>query len=108
MSRPMKPEDHSTCRVAAQVICSGPVETSIFAVAGQATRPGTRPHVGIKFGRVLIYVEDWAALDRLVGAVERAVTMAPGVFGPPQDAFTEAEADARRRFERTGDVAALR
>jgi hypothetical protein len=33
--------------------------------------------------------------------------MANAVFGPAKDAFTEAEAAARRRYERTGDVAKL-
>jgi hypothetical protein len=110
MTRPAAvsmPPGHGSCEVSTQALCYGPIETSVFAVAGSAARPGGRAHVGIKFGRVLIYVEDRASLDALAGAVGQALQMANAVFGPAKDAFTEAEAAARRRYERTGDVAKL-
>ena len=65
MTRPAAvsmPPGHGSCEVSTQALCFGPIETSVFAVAGSAARPGGRAHVGIKFGRVLIYVEDRAAL----------------------------------------------
>jgi hypothetical protein len=71
-------------------------------VTGTAVRPGSRAHIGLKFGRVLIYLEDRAALTALVDAVQQAVGMATGVFGPVSDAFTEAESDAQHQFERSG------
>jgi hypothetical protein len=102
------PPGHPSCTVSTQALCFGPIETSVFAVAGTSARPGERAHVGLKFGRVLIYLEDRAAVDSLTRAVSQAVEMAGAVFGPTQDAFTEAEARARQRFERTGEAAALR
>jgi hypothetical protein len=99
---------HADCTVSTQALCYGPIETSVFGVAGPAARPGSRAHVGLKFGRILIYLEDRAALESLAHAVAQAVEMASAVFGPADDAFTATEAAARRRFERTGDLAKLR
>ena len=98
---------HADCTVSTQALCFGPIETSVFGVAGAAARPGSRAHVGVKFGRVLIYLEDRAALESLANAVAQAVEMASAVFGPADDAFTAVELNARRRFERTGDLAKL-
>ncbi|HSY15260.1 MAG TPA: hypothetical protein VK816_04670 [Jatrophihabitantaceae bacterium] len=103
---PFEPPARSA--VSTQALCSGPIETSVFAVSGSAARPGERAHVGVKFGRVLIYLEDRAALDSLARAVGQAVDLGAAIFSPPKDAFAEVEANARRRFERTGDIAALR
>lgn len=64
--------------------------------------------MGVKFTRVLIYLEDRAALDSLARAVGQAVDLGTATFSPPNDTFAEAEAAARRRFERTGDFVALR
>jgi len=96
-----------SCSIAAQALCAGPQETSVFGVTGSAARPGERAHIGLKFGRILIYLEDRAALDSLTSAVEQAIGMADSVYGPVRDAFAAAEADARRRFERSGDATHL-
>lgn len=101
------PQNRPDCRVAAQAHCYGAIETSVVAVAGAVARPG-QAHIAIRYGRVLIYVEDHAALASLAGAVRQALEMAEAVFGPIEDAFTEAEREARQRFERTGNATALR
>lgn len=62
---------------------------------------------GIKFGRLLIYLEDCAALERLARAVGQAVDLREAIFSPPRDAFAKAEIAARRRFERNGNVSSL-
>lgn len=97
-----------SCSIAAQALCAGPQETSVFGVTGSAARPGERAHIGLKFGRILIYLEDRAALDALVQATHQAEGMADSVYGPVQDVFTEEEARARRRFERSGDATQLK
>lgn len=101
------PPSFPSCIVSTQALCFGEIETSVFAVARSAARPGERTHIGIKYGRVLIYLEDRAALESLANAVEQALEMAGAVYGPLRDAFTEVEARARQRFERTGDVTQL-
>ncbi len=101
------PGGYASCVVSTQALCYGHVETSVFAVAGAAARPGGRAHVGLKFGRVLIYFEDRNSLESLANAVAQAIEMAGAVFGPTSDAFTATEIAARRRFERTGDLAKL-
>lgn len=100
---PQRPATITSCTVSTQALCCGAVETSVFAVAGAASRPGERAHIGIKFGRVLLYLEDRTALDILAEAVQQATDMADAVFGPLEDAFTDAERRTRRRFERSGD-----
>ena len=98
----------ASCTIATQALCYGQLETSVFGVAAPHTREGERAHIGLKFGRILIYLEDRAALESLALAVGQAVEMAGAVFGPLRDAFAEAESEAQQRFERTGDVAKLR
>jgi hypothetical protein len=77
-----------------------------MAVTGAAAREG-RAHIAMRVGRVLIYLEDRAALDSFARAFHQAEDLAEATFGPPADAFTETENYARRRFERTGDVSQL-
>ena len=91
---------HPVSTVSTQALCYGPIETSVFGVAGSAARPGGRAHIGIKFGRVLVYLEDRTALEHLAGAVRQAMEMADAVFGQTQDSFAVAEIEDRRRFER--------
>lgn len=102
-ARPPEMPTFASCTVSTQALCCGAVEASVFAVAGSATRPGERAHIGIKFGRVLLYIEDRIALNILAEAVQQATDMADAVFGPLEDAFTDAERRARRRFERSGN-----
>lgn len=91
---------HPVSTISTQALCYGPIETSVFGVTGSAARPGGRAHIGVKFGRVLIYLEDRTALEHLAGAVRQAVEMADAVFGQVQDSFAVAEFEDRRRFER--------
>lgn len=70
-------------------------------VAGAAARPG-RENIAVRYGRVLIYLEDRAALISLMHCVAHAEQLADRAFGPPEDAFAEVEHNARRHFERTG------
>jgi hypothetical protein len=106
-SRPAPPSPRSSCIVSSQALYYGDVEISVFAVAGSAARPSERAHIGIKFGRVLFYLEDRQSLASLAEAIGQATDMANAVFGPVQDAFTDAEARARQRFERSGDTTHL-
>ena len=94
------------CTIAIQALCRGPLDTSVMAVTGAAARKG-REHIAVRVGRVLIYLEDRAALDSFTRALHQAGDLADATFGPPADAFTETETHARRRFERTGDVSQL-
>ena len=107
LPQPITYPGQPSCVVSTQALCCGPLETSVFAVSGTAARPGEPAHVGLKFGRILIYLEDRAAVESLAAAVRQAVDLASAVFRPAEDAFTEAEAEARRRFERSGAVAQL-
>jgi len=90
-------------RLICQALCQGPLETSVTAVSGTAARTG-QAHIAIRFGRVLLYLEDRAALEALSTAVGRAEKLATTVFGPPDDAFEETRKTALRLFERTGKL----
>jgi hypothetical protein len=70
-------------------------------VTGAAARPG-REHIALRYGRVLLFVEDRDALAALADAVQAAYNLRDRVFGPPEDAFTKAERMSRRRFEHSG------
>jgi hypothetical protein len=85
-------------RVIAQAICLGPVPTQVRAVCGPAARGG-RDQIAIRFGSMLIYLEDREALDALYGAVRQAGKFADQVFGPIDDEFTRAEACEIKSFE---------
>ena len=87
------------CRVIAQALCAGPVQTSVRAVTGQAARHG-RSHIAVRFGSLLFYLEDREALDALAKAVGRAASFADRVFGPIEDEFTKSAEREVRAFER--------
>src|SRR5690349_4387461 len=89
------------CTIAIQALCHGALEWRVQGVTGAAARPG-REHIALRYGRVLLYVEDRAALEALVDAVEAAYNLRDKVFGPPEDAFTKAERASRRWFEHSG------
>jgi len=71
----------------------------VHGVTTVASRTG-REHLAVTVGRVLLYLEDRAALDALVDAVRRAEALA--VFGPVDDGFTRAEARERAVIAKTG------
>ena len=89
------------CTIAIQALCHGSLEWRVRGVTGAAARPG-REHIALRFGRVLLYVEDRAALAALVDAVQAAYNLRDKVFGPAEDAFTKAERMSRLRFEHSG------
>jgi hypothetical protein len=89
------------CTIAIQAQCHGALDWRVHGVTGAAARPG-REHITLRYGRVLIYVEDRAALAALADAVQAACNLCDRVFGPPEDAFTKAERMSRRRFEHSG------
>lgn len=91
------------CTVAAQALCRGHLDTRVVGVTGAAARGG-REHIALRIGRVLLYLEDRAALETLNAALDQANGLADRVFGPAEDAFTEAERGSRRYFERTGKL----
>ena len=49
-------------------------------MTGAAARQGAA-HIALRYGRVLLYLEDRAALDALVDAVEAAYELREQVFG---------------------------
>lgn len=90
--------DESDCTIAIQALCHGPLDWRVHGVTGAAARPG-REHIALRYGRVLLYLEDRAALVALTGAVQAAHDLCDRVFGEPEDAFTETERRSRRHFE---------
>lgn len=86
-------------RIASNALCRGPIDTRVEAVPGQAARFG-KAHIVVRFGGLLFYLEDRAALDALSAAVTKANGFAEAVFGPVEDAFTVAERRTNRRYER--------
>ena len=84
------------CRVATQAVCGGKLDSRVQAVAAPAARNGTA-HIVVRVDRILIYVEDWDALDSFTDAWQRAVELAEKVFPPRRDAFYYAEQRARQR-----------
>lgn len=88
-----------TCEVIANARLRGDQDTRVQGVTSVASRTG-EAHLALRVGRVLVYLEDRDALLALGRAVRRAEELADEVYGPVDDAFTRAEADTRRRFEK--------
>jgi hypothetical protein len=72
----------------------------VQGVTGAAARKG-QAHIALRFGRVLLYLEDMAALETLVDAVEAAYELREQVFGVGHD-LPEAAKIGRSNFERDG------
>jgi hypothetical protein len=68
------------CTVATQAMCRGELDWRVQGVTGAAARRGPA-HIALRFGRVLLYLEDRAALETLVDAVEAAYELREEVFG---------------------------
>lgn len=85
--------------ISAQVIDTGEQQTSVLALTSQASA-SQRPYIAVRVGRVLTYVNDYAALQSHWLAWQRARELAPSVFGPEPDAFGFAESAERHAFER--------
>lgn len=76
----MKKTD-SKCAIAAQAICAGMQEVRVTGV-GPAVAGAGREHIVVRIGRVLVYVEDRAALDSFQDGWQQAAAYADVVFGP--------------------------
>jgi hypothetical protein len=96
-----KPPPADETRLSVQALCRGELTVRVTAVTAAVARPAP-PHVALRYGRVLLYLEDRAALDALADAVTRALHLGDQVFGPATDLFTEAEAADRTYCARTG------
>jgi hypothetical protein len=88
-----------SCEVIASVRLAGEQDTNVRAVVESASRTG-RGYIAVRVGQVLLYLEDRVAFDALAGAVRAAAAHADAVYGEPRDAFSLAEARARRDFEK--------
>lgn len=95
----MEQSEDMTCRIAVQAVCGGVQRTNVRAFPEGAAP--AKPHITVTVGRVIVVVEDRAALASFESAWSRAVALADAVFGPEVDAFTEIEQARRRRFERS-------
>lgn len=92
---------YGDCCVVAQARFVGDQPVHVRGITAGASRSGSE-HLAVTIGRVLIYLEDRAALDALITAVTRASGLADEVFGPAVDAFSEADRRERARIARTG------
>jgi hypothetical protein len=92
------------CTIAIQALCHGELDWRVQGVTGAATRKG-QAHIALRFGRVLLYLEDMAALETLVDAVEAAYELREQVFGSGSD-LPEAARVGQSSFERDGKPAA--
>jgi hypothetical protein len=72
------------CAITIAARSAGPLETMLFGVTAHAQRGGEPAHIGIKFGRILIYLEDRAALDSLVRITRQAEEMATANLPTPR------------------------
>ena len=75
----MKPD--RACMIAIHAPCRGPFGWRVKGVTGAAARQG-QAHIALRYGRILIYLEDRAELDALVDAVEAACELREQAFGP--------------------------
>ena len=87
---PLKPD--RACTIAIQALCRGPFDWRVQGVTGAAARQG-QAHIALRYGRILIYLEDRAALDALVDAVEAAYELREQVFGPEARSHLDRAAD---------------
>jgi len=88
------------CTIAIQTLCRGELDWRVQGVTGAAARRG-QAHIALRFGRVLLYLEDMAALDMLVNAVEAAYDLREQVFGSGHDLPDPARV-GKSSFERDG------
>jgi hypothetical protein len=82
-------------RMAVQAIFAGPQDHQVIAVTGRAARGGA-PHIAIRIDRLLVYIEDQAALESCVLAWGRAIELAEQLFPPAEP--TVRYAQLRRRI----------
>ncbi|WP_020578935.1 hypothetical protein [Actinopolymorpha alba] len=97
----MPSSEHRTgdMRVAVQAIVSGDQDSRVQAVTADASPTG-EPYVSVRVGRVLLYLEDRAALNAFAKAFDRARGYAEAAFGSDDAEF---EARERKTFEQSTD-----
>jgi hypothetical protein len=88
----LKPD--RACTIAIQALCRGAFDWRVQGVTGAAARQG-QAHIAVRYGRVLLYLEDRAALEALVDAVEAAYQLGDEVFGPASGRFLDEGRPAR-------------
>jgi hypothetical protein len=98
---PAPQHTYGDCQIAVQARLAGDQPVRVQGVTAVASCTG-KEHLSVMIGRVLLYLEDRAALDALTDAIQRANALAAGVFGPVDDAFTRAEARERVLIAKTG------
>ena len=76
---------YGDCQIAVQARLAGDQPVRVQGVTAVASRTG-KEHLSILVGRLLLYLEDRAALDALTDAINRANALADGVYGPVHDA----------------------
>jgi hypothetical protein len=88
------------CDVAVQAVVIGNQDIKVLAVSACASGNGV-PHLAVRVGRILIYVEDREALNAFVDAWNRADAVADRAFGP---LFPSKQSEAAARIRRDGGV----
>jgi hypothetical protein len=91
---------YGDCYIGVQVRLVGDQPIRVRGITAVASAPG-REHIAVTVGRILIYLEDHAALDALAAAVEQATNLAEDVFGPVDDEITLALSRQRLAVART-------
>jgi hypothetical protein len=69
------------CTIAIQALCRVTFDWRVQGVTGAAARLG-QAHIAVRYGRLLIYLENRAALEALVDAAEAAYELLGGSFRP--------------------------
>ncbi|MCU1679234.1 MAG: hypothetical protein JWM93_3992 [Frankiales bacterium] len=91
---------YGECRVATQAIFTGDQDSNVRGVTEGAAVNG-RAHIAVRVGRVLVYVEDRAALSAWVNAWSDAAALGEQVF-PWDDSIAEAQRRERDQIAQTG------
>ncbi len=76
---PGKRDNDYGCRVAAQAVVEGVQDVRVQALTPLAG-PG-HGQIAVRVGRVLVYVNDWGALNSFLDAWQQAADLADKAFG---------------------------
>jgi hypothetical protein len=88
--------EHPECRVVAQARCAGPVPTAVHGVAAAGPDPSDRHgYITIRFGSLLLHLEDPDALASLVEIVDQAADWGELIFATAHPAVDGDESDRR-------------
>ncbi len=82
----------SECRVAAQATARGEQQFRVLGYTAKASPTG-KPYIAVRVGRVLLYIEDRAALDCFVQAWKKAERFGDKVFGGPFESLDGEDVD---------------